>query len=235
MQNCNSCQSSATKLLKCSKCLSDQYCSKACQKQDWKAGHKSICGKSLEDVHHESEAKSSATTTQVEFMNNFMKMALTGNKGPLNPEVAEVKKAHQFYEKVPDLKAEAMKMQAKHFGDVPDSAFKLLENVVILNRSIWMHEMAVSREKTEENQFDDPKNLIKMLGTNDPHKFEWFFTSNRGDVYGKEILILERQKATPYNENGLFHSFSNARVRTDLFVTGKDHVAVGFVDLSLLL
>jgi hypothetical protein len=43
---CHACckpEDGATKLLKCSACGCVSYCSSACQKSDWKAGHKQVC------------------------------------------------------------------------------------------------------------------------------------------------------------------------------------------------
>ncbi|KIV99185.1 uncharacterized protein PV09_09138 [Verruconis gallopava] len=42
--NCCAVCSKTTDLLKCGKCRSIQYCSKECQKKDWKTAHKALCG-----------------------------------------------------------------------------------------------------------------------------------------------------------------------------------------------
>ena len=40
---CDNCGKESDHLSRCSKCMSVAYCSKECQRADWKAGHKSSC------------------------------------------------------------------------------------------------------------------------------------------------------------------------------------------------
>ena len=115
-----------------------------------------------------------------------MKVAVTGKKS-FHPMDAELRSVYQFYEKVPDLKAEVMKVKASQFAGVSDSAIKLLEDAVIASRSMWINEMAISEEGAENYHFEDSADLFKLLGTSDPHKLEWFYKSDKGDVYGKQI------------------------------------------------
>ena len=42
---CTNCGASPEQLMRCGRCKGPQYCSKACQVQHWKAGHKATCGK----------------------------------------------------------------------------------------------------------------------------------------------------------------------------------------------
>ncbi|KAJ2997985.1 hypothetical protein HDV02_004987 [Globomyces sp. JEL0801] len=72
-----------------------------------------------------------------------------------------------------------------------------------------------------------PTTLFKIINSSENQKIEWYMQARMYDVY-------ERKVVTPY-EFSLHHSFSNARARRERFQTGKVHVAVGFVDLSLLL
>lgn len=45
---CAFCYAAPAKLLTCGKCKKRQFCSRECQKEDWKKGHKVYCGKSGE-------------------------------------------------------------------------------------------------------------------------------------------------------------------------------------------
>lgn len=45
---CAYCYTTAVHLLKCGKCKKRLFCSKECQRQDWKVGHRVYCGKSGE-------------------------------------------------------------------------------------------------------------------------------------------------------------------------------------------
>lgn len=42
---CGAAEAETVKLKKCSQCQRVAYCSKECQVQDWKAGHKTVCGR----------------------------------------------------------------------------------------------------------------------------------------------------------------------------------------------
>ncbi|TGJ87509.1 hypothetical protein E0Z10_g1274 [Xylaria hypoxylon] len=54
---CNSCKKASSELKRCAKCTTTLYCSRDCQKTDWKT-HKKICGKQT----HESLGTDSAGT-----------------------------------------------------------------------------------------------------------------------------------------------------------------------------
>ncbi len=45
---CDVCEGTFDRIKECSRCYSRAYCSTACQKIDWKAGHKSVCESSAE-------------------------------------------------------------------------------------------------------------------------------------------------------------------------------------------
>ncbi|KAI0156544.1 putative MYND domain protein [Xylariaceae sp. FL1272] len=47
-ETCNACEKSSPDLKRCAKCQTARYCSKECQKTDWKM-HKKICGKQPHD------------------------------------------------------------------------------------------------------------------------------------------------------------------------------------------
>ncbi|KAI1302222.1 putative MYND domain protein [Xylaria venustula] len=55
---CNGCKKTSADLKKCAKCSTTLYCSRECQKSDWKA-HKKICGKQAHETHTPSSASAS--------------------------------------------------------------------------------------------------------------------------------------------------------------------------------
>jgi hypothetical protein len=73
----------------------------------------------------------------------------------------------------------------------------------------------------------ESSSLAKVLGYPTEQKVKWLFSAPNFDVFLKGTTL-------PY-ESSLYHSFSNARVKTERFELGKTHVAIGFVDLSILL
>ena len=53
--SCCRCGASQPKLRRCSKCKGVWYCGPECQKKDWVAGHKTVCGKKVEETRVEEE------------------------------------------------------------------------------------------------------------------------------------------------------------------------------------
>ena len=71
------------------------------------------------------------------------------------------------------------------------------------------------------------KDFMKRLWTNDPKKMKWFVGAVPGSIYTEHINH-------PY-ATYIRHNFSNQTYRRELLQQGKTHVAVGFVDLGILL
>ena len=74
-----------------------------------------------------------------------------------------------------------------------------------------------------------PHDIVKRLGTNNTQKLHWYFhASCAGEIYpnaGQEGIYC------PY----VRHSYSNQAYRQERLQCGTTHVAVGFVDLGILL
>ncbi|KAI0485771.1 putative MYND domain protein [Xylaria cf. heliscus] len=58
---CNTCKKASSELKRCAKCTTTLYCSRDCQKADWKT-HKKICGK---QAHERTEAGSQSSAATV--------------------------------------------------------------------------------------------------------------------------------------------------------------------------
>ncbi|KAI0436916.1 putative MYND domain protein [Xylaria telfairii] len=58
---CNTCQKASTELKRCAKCSTTLYCSRNCQKADWKT-HKKICGKQAHERQGAGSESSAAAT-----------------------------------------------------------------------------------------------------------------------------------------------------------------------------
>jgi hypothetical protein len=72
------------------------------------------------------------------------------------------------------------------------------------------------------------KDILKRLGTNDVTKMRWYFgVRSPGSIYAN-------YRAHPYG-SCVRHNFSNQAYRKERLQQGKTHVAIGFVDLGLLL
>ncbi|KAL3942544.1 MAG: hypothetical protein SGBAC_003290 [Bacillariaceae sp.] len=69
--------------------------------------------------------------------------------------------------------------------------------------------------------------ILKRVGTNMPAKIDWFCER-------REIGDIFPHIAYPYNSN-IRHSYSNQAYRQEVLLQGTTHVAVGFVDLGILL
>lgn len=74
-----------------------------------------------------------------------------------------------------------------------------------------------------------PADVMKRLGGNHREKLEWYFGGRvtPGSTFSRHI-------SHPYNEL-VRHSFSNQAYRQEALHLGTTHVAVGFVDLGILL
>lgn len=74
------------------------------------------------------------------------------------------------------------------------------------------------------------KDLYKRLGTNHPAKMQWWLESRSQDVFDEAVFGIEL-KYSPWTR----HAFSNEIYRKLVLTRGTTHVAVGFVDLGILL
>ncbi|KAL7578497.1 hypothetical protein ACA910_011561 [Epithemia clementina (nom. ined.)] len=80
----------------------------------------------------------------------------------------------------------------------------------------------------QEDYQPNSQYILKRLGSNDRKKMEWYFTSNRlGDINPHRCV----GSYNPFHR----HSFSNQTYRSETLQRGTTHVAVGFVDLGILL
>jgi hypothetical protein len=72
------------------------------------------------------------------------------------------------------------------------------------------------------------KEIVHRLGTNDPEKLRWYRSGRQpGDIY-------TNGQDHPY-PGVVRHNYSNQAYRTEMLHQGTTHVAVGFVDLGILL
>lgn len=80
-----------------------------------------------------------------------------------------------------------------------------------------------------ESYKPEPRDIAKRLGSTHPAQLDWYL--------GGEVLpgcIFTKRFAQPYRDF-FRHSFSNQAYRKEALLQGTTHVAVGFVDLGLLL
>ena len=69
---------------------------------------------------------------------------------------------------------------------------------------------------------------MKRLRTNDRTKLEWYFSPRKpGDIFEKNFLTL--------HGDCMLYSFSNQAYKKQILSQGKTHVAVGFVDLGIIM
>ena len=74
----------------------------------------------------------------------------------------------------------------------------------------------------------DQKDFMKRLRTNDPTKLEWYFSPRKpGDIFEKCMVAL--------HGDCMLYSFSNQAYKKQVLSQGKTHVAVGFVDLGIIM
>ena len=119
-------------------------------------------------------------------------------------------------------------MRNRKAKDVCSSeAKKLLESVAVNYRTNYTGELIFYNEAPSHPFLNDPHTLLKVLHSNEEQKIIWFMSAPLYDVYINEFV-------NPY-EDGIYHSFSNCRATKEILHSGTTHVAVGFVDLSILL
>lgn len=165
---------------------------------------------------------------QVKEMESLMNMmALSDSRS--NPKALKMKDVMSVYARVPDLVSEFTQyMRNRKAKDVCSSeAKKLLESIAVNYRSSYTGELIFYNEAQSHPFLNDPHTLMKGLHSNDEQKIIWFMSAPLYDVYINEFV-------NPY-EDGIHHSFSNCRATKEILHSGTTHVAVGFVDLSILL
>lgn len=92
--------------------------------------------------------------------------------------------------------------------------------------------------ETQESPFAI-EDVVKRL--NGSHKINWYLrtdqdlhtTPARWEIFDRELEVPDLQCC--YGGGAITHSFSNQAYRKEVLTTGKVHVAVGFVDLGVLL
>ena len=71
------------------------------------------------------------------------------------------------------------------------------------------------------------KDLAKRLRYMNRPRLEWYFTAQPGDIY--------KDRVTRSHARCIRYSYSNQAYKTEILTQGKTHVAIGFVDLGILM
>jgi hypothetical protein len=204
MNICNVCQKSST--TKCSKCHQTYYCSKECQKKDWKI-HKKSCGKN--DVAVPNIVSNSLIPGMTEALTDMMFHMDIG--APLeNWNVPDFGK--EYATKYP------------HESD----RIKFLNSARSSLKALQVVEKFLDKDISK---MPDPKNLAKRWGELSENLIKFISSPRKyGDIFTKKTK-------NPYvgDKGGGALSFSNMPKVSLSLDQGKTHVAVGFVDLDLLL
>lgn len=226
MNECNRCKSSNPKF-KCDKCFEILYCSNDCQRHDWKT-HRKICGKSRKDLLYERRKAESTPHSNLESLTCLMKGMMSYSNDPVASELLEIM---AFYERAPDLAAQFSEyIRVHNICDIPlEQALDLLRESTANSRALYMMEMAfyIENESGRHPLLKNPHVVFKLINSSDEKKIEWFFTAPRFDVYVSEDV--------PWQNTEIYHSFSTCPSYSETFELGQTLVAIGFVDLSILL
>ncbi|KAG9402224.1 hypothetical protein AC1031_006845 [Aphanomyces cochlioides] len=206
----------------CSQCNVASYCNRACQKQHWKL-HKNQChvphARNIEDVRREVETHGHVSTDSVARTNALMEL-LTMTQ----PTCAPAEIARFYTSRTPPLVDEWKQHQAAFnatYRNVPlQQCTHLVKAEFELTRGLSLHEINLV---DPNGRLDSPGWVIKRLNTISPDAMRWFSQAPLGDV--REV---EDQMYSPT----LHHSYINAV--PPLVQYGRVHVAVGYVDLSML-
>src|ERR1044072_2022894 len=206
MNKCNVCQKPSSN--KCSKCKQTYYCSKTCQKEDWKR-HKKLCGNPpVVETNNRTEASMPNFPTgssQAEALEFFTDMIFKNNDWN-EPDFGQ-----EYAAKYPHEKKQSQFLK---------EARSSLKNLQIVERFL---------DSDVTNQ--DPEHVMKRWREMSDTLFD-FLSSPRqiGDIY-------TRKTKTPYvgDRGAGAQSFSNMPKQALVLDQGKVHVAVGFVDLDFLL
>jgi hypothetical protein len=212
---------------KCGKCLNVFYCNRDCQTKDWKS-HKEVCGKSEEDLIMESRKSESVSHSSLDSMTSLMKVMMLGSN---SPKTSEMLKMMAIYERAPDLASE-FKEYLRHRKNTDISLGKvmdLLKQETADSRALYMHEMLFYENAGSPGhpRLKDPHTLVKLTHSCDQDKILWYLNAPIGDVY------VAKKMTDSYQD--VFHSFSNCLPNLVPFYPGQTLVAIGYVDLSILL
>jgi hypothetical protein len=213
MNKCNVCQKPSKS--QCAKCHQTYYCSKECQKKNWK-DHKKSCGEpSIQQSIADRTIKNLSSSSSSDNVLNklFANMMSLVDKDTVMED----------YWHVPDFEKE-------YIAEYPHEKQKIqfLESAKLSLKSLQLVEDFIDSDLDDGN---DISYIVKRWG-------EWsealqdFLISKRkiGDIFTKKTK-------NPYvGDRGIGAlSFSNMPKQSLRFDQGKVHVAVGFVDLDLLL
>ena len=227
MTQCNYCEKSDA-LMTCGRCRIVYYRNKDCQTSDWKKSHKKKCGKSKEDLMAEQILEDNMSLKQVKELDLLMNMMASSDSSN-TPKALKMKNMMSIYARVPDLVSEfAQYMRNREMKDLfSREAERLLESVAVNYRTCSTFELIFYKEAPTHPLLDSPHTLFKVLNSNDKRKINWYIDAPLYDVFINEFV-------EPYVD-GIYHSFSNCQATKEILHSGTTHVAVGFVDLSILL
>ncbi|GBC07966.1 hypothetical protein RclHR1_07820001 [Rhizophagus clarus] len=208
MNICNVCQKSST--LKCSRCHQTFYCSKDCQKKDWKS-HKKSCGKNEVAMSNFPSSSSSGPSLQsLSEMLTDMMFSMDKNNPLVNWNVPDIGK--EYATKYPN----------------EDYQIKFLNSAKSSLKSLQLVERFLDKEIDD---VPDPNHLMKRWSELSDDLIDFLSSPRKfGDIF------IGKTKNPYVVDKGLGAlSFSNMPKQSLILDQGKTHVAVGFVDLDLLL
>jgi hypothetical protein len=194
-----------------------------------KKGMKKKVGKSKEDLLQQSRNDSAMSHSSLGPLTFLMKGILSLSNSPESSNMLEVM---AIYDRAPDLASEFKKyLRNRKITNVPlEKVIDLLKQETADCKALFMQEILfyrVLKGSAEHPLLEDPHTLLKLVHSYDKEKIEWYFNAPLHDVYvAKEINA---------SYDDVFHSFSNCLTNKEPFEPGQTLVAIGYVDLSILL
>ena len=169
------------------------------------------------------KAKESAGVESVAGLNQLLEML--SHLDPAGRAKAEAA-GMVLDERIPSFHTEFARAGRWPKGCDVDACSRALWDVYEHSRSIQnMNAMHVMKPSSAASI--DAHDLMKRLGTNDERVLRWLLEAPLGSVRDRTGENLQ------YNPR-IWHSFSNSESRAVALTSGRTHVAVGFVDLSVL-